>query len=330
MSFSFSRQIPRILASAIVSTACSSNQPVAPACSAPPTFSAPLSEVPTLARAATHPTTKAAIGKPVTMAAMESLLEAPGPLTVETVTSAKWTALRSGLINLEHKLARPLEDGPEPVTIYFHAISHPTRGWHLVDTGVETALRSPDHPLRSNDLGKAYGFERLEVLQPLGEWLDGKVLKGVFLTHLHLDHVLGLPDVENAVPIYSGFGETKAESEFYAYSQGTVDALLEQRPPIGELAFESKPVLDLFGDESFFAIDAPGHTPGSVAYVARTTEGAVLFTGDVSHTAWGWNNDVEPGTYTHDHAANAESLALLHKLSERHPSMQVRLGHQPL
>lgn len=326
-------QRSHLLSGVLLLAACSSTQPATPAPNAPPSESptlSPSTEAPTLARASNHPATRAKVGKPVTMAEMEAELDEPGPLSVVTITSARWSSLRSGLINLEHERARALADGPEPVEIYFHGVSHPERGWYLVDTGVENALGKPEHPLRSNDLGKAYGFDRLEVVEPLGKWLKEKTLSGVFLTHLHLDHVLGLPDVDTTTPIFSGAGETSAESEFYAYSQSTIDELFAQRPPIAELAFDEKPVIDVFDDGSFFAIDVPGHTPGSLAYVARTTEGAVLFTGDVCHTAWGWNNDVEPGTFTHDHAANAESLELLRQLSARHPKMEVRLGHQPL
>ena len=36
--------------------------------------------------------------------------------------------------------------------------------------------------------------------------------------------------------------------------------------------------------------------------------GPVLCTGDTSHTRWGWENGVEPGTYTADQAQNADSL----------------------
>lgn len=312
--------LPAILALA----ACSSAQPPAPA----PSDSAP--QPPALAKASTHPTTRVNLGRAVSLTAMEALLDEPGPIALESVTSANWTSPRSGLINLKHERAPDLEDGPEAVHIYFHAISHPAHGLYVVDTGVETALTKPNHALRSNELGKAYGFDQLDVVQPLGDWLGKKTLSGVFLTHLHLDHVLGLPDIPRSVVVYTGPGEADAEAEFNAYSQGTLDRLLAGRAPLAELDFGEEPVIDVFGDGSFFALNTPGHTPGSVAYVARTTEGSVLFTGDVCHTAWGWNNDVEPGTFTHDHAANAESLATLRKLAAQHPAMHVRLGHQSL
>ena len=87
-------------------------------------------------------------------------------------------------------------------------------------------------------------------------------------------------------------------------------------------------VLDLFGDGSLFAILVPGHTAGSVAYLARTPRGPVLFTGDTSHTRWGWEHDVEPGEFTADRPKNAESLKRLRALVAEHPAIDVRLGHQ--
>jgi hypothetical protein len=51
-------------------------------------------------------------------------------------------------------------------------------------------------------------------------------------------------------------------------------------------------------------------------------------TGDTCHTAWGWENDVEPGSFTADHPGNAESLARLRTLVREHPAIEVRLGHQ--
>ncbi len=87
-------------------------------------------------------------------------------------------------------------------------------------------------------------------------------------------------------------------------------------------------ILDVFGDGSFWALWTPGHTPGSTSYLARTARGPVLFTGDVCHTRFGWENDVEPGSYLDDRGQAIESLARLRRLWREHPAMDVRLGHQ--
>nr|WP_283816419.1 MBL fold metallo-hydrolase [Bradyrhizobium liaoningense] len=113
------------------------------------------------------------------------------------------------------------------------------------------------------------------------------------------------------------------------------DSFLAGRPPLQELQFAKDPdgrlegVIDVFGDGSFFAIQSPGHTPGSMAFVVRTTAGPVLLTGDTCHTRWGWDNGVEPGSYIDDRERTRKNLLALKALSERHPKMIVKLGHQP-
>jgi glyoxylase-like metal-dependent hydrolase (beta-lactamase superfamily II) len=86
----------------------------------------------------------------------------------------------------------------------------------------------------------------------------------------------------------------------------------------------------VFGDGSFWAVFVPGHTVGSVTYIARTASGPVMMVGDTSHTRWGWENGVEPGEFTGDSPRNAVQLQRLKALAAEHPAMSVRLGHQPM
>jgi N-acyl homoserine lactone hydrolase len=158
----------------------------------------------------------------------------------------------------------------------------------------------------------------------------------VLLTHLHADHVSGMPDVPRGTPIYLGPQEAKARGMLNALSQGLTDRLLEGHSPISEWQFHPDPdarfdgVIDVFGDGSLWAIHVPGHTAGSTAYLARTAQGPVLMVGDTSHTAWGWKNSVEPGTFTADQTRNAEQIKRLQALAAEHPRLSVRLGHQSL
>jgi N-acyl homoserine lactone hydrolase len=294
--------------------------------STPPDGSDPNPALP----ASTHSVVSSSRGTPSDFETMEAVLDRPGPLTVETVRSARWEAPRSGLINLAHPRAASLEDGPEPIDVYFHAITHPSAGLYVVDTGAATALSAEDHPMRTSSLGQAFNLPALDVATPLGAWLGERPLRAVFLTHLHFDHVLGLPDVAPDVPIFVGPGEAALESPYHAMTQPAVDGLLEGRPPMDVWSFRGSDVLDVFGDASLFVLRTPGHTPGSVSFVARTEQGPVLITGDACHTRWGWEHDVEPGTFSHDGAQNRESLARLRALAARHPAMDVRLGHQSL
>lgn len=286
-----------------------------------------------------HPSQKVKLGKASSSAAMAALLDKPGPIEVETVNSADWVIDRSGLINLDHPRAKEagLKNGDEPIQIYFHVITHPTRGTFIVDSGVEKALRDDkEHAVVSGMAASAMHTDRMRIHAPLGEWLQQRrvQLAGVLLTHLHLDHVFGLRDVPDATPIYVGPGEPAARAFMNLLVKPVTDKTLNGKAPLQELSFSRDPedhftgVLDLFGDGSLFVLHVPGHTPGSLAFVARTTDGPVLMTGDTCHTVWGWQHDVEPGSFTGDHDANVKSLAALRQLVQEHPQIKVLLGHQ--
>jgi N-acyl homoserine lactone hydrolase len=289
--------------------------------------------------ASSHATRVSTLGVPTTGAAMETLLERPGPVEVETVVGADWAVTRAGLINLEDPKAKAahLVDGDEPIQIYTHVIHHPTRGTFLVDTGVTRALVSdPGSQGVGYVVRKLMHTEKMIVRTDTAALLarEPQPLAGVLLTHLHLDHVSGMRDVPRGTPIFAGPGETRARDLVFLFSRGTIDAQLEGQDAIQELPFVPDAsgrfagVLDLFGDGTVFAILAPGHTPGSTAYVVRTPHGPVLLTGDACHTRWGWEHDVEPGTFSGDRPRSRESLESLRALAERHPGLDVRLGHQ--
>jgi glyoxylase-like metal-dependent hydrolase (beta-lactamase superfamily II) len=286
-----------------------------------------------------HPVVPAAIGAQSSAAKLESVVTTPGPVEVETIAAAEWKVPRAGLINLDHPRARAagLEDGDEPVTIYFHALRHPTRGLFIVDSGVERALHGdPDNSLVRGIVRSAVNADAIEVKVDLASWLarQPQPLSGVFLTHLHLDHVLGLPDVPRGTPIYVGRGEARAGGILNAFTRPTTDRALNGHSAVQEWQFEPDPsgrfagVLDVLGDASIFAVHVPGHTPGSTAFVVRTPKGPVLLTGDACHTEFGWNHGVEPGTFSSDQPESRKSLASLEAFARRHPELEVRLGHQ--
>jgi glyoxylase-like metal-dependent hydrolase (beta-lactamase superfamily II) len=289
-------------------------------------------------KATTHHTAPARIGEPVGSAVMEDLVGQLGPIEVETV-GTDWEAKLSGLLNIKHPkaVAAGIKDRKEPIKIYTHVVRHPTQGFFLVDTGVSQRLvQDPAGVGVGLMLRKYGGVDKMQPHPSTAQVIaaQGSPLRGVFMTHLHLDHVSGFPDIPKDVPVYTGANEAEASLFLNVIAQGTNNHLLDGRPPLQELQFAKDPdgrfegVNDVFGDGSFFAILTPGHTTGHVSYLARTTTGAVLMTGDVSHTRWGWDNDVEPGTYLAEREPSIKSLLALKALSKRHPKLDVRLGHQ--
>jgi glyoxylase-like metal-dependent hydrolase (beta-lactamase superfamily II) len=291
--------------------------------------------------ATSHPTTPATLGVDRPAASLEAVVDQPGPVTVDTIVSATWQVDRSGLLDLNDPRARAahLADGPEPIDLFIHVIHHPTRGTFLVDSGVERAFATdPGHALIHGILGSMAHLDALTVRQDMTAVLAARPgpVQGVFLTHLHLDHVLGLRDVPANVPVYVGAGDPEESSFMNLFEKPVYDAALAGKGPLHEIRFAPDPdgvfegVSDVFGDGSLWAIWVPGHTPGSIAFLARTPKGPVLLTGDACHSAWGWEHGVGSGTFSVDVARSADSLARLERFAARHPGIDVRLGHQEL
>lgn len=265
-----------------------------------------------------HPTTPSDLGAPSSWAAMEDSLATPGTASVETIAAADWVVPLSGLLNTDRA---GIADHEEPIQIFVHVIRHPTRGTFLVDTGVERDLRTiPGWMKRAIHTEKIAVHEDTATIAARAGHIDG-----VLLTHVHLDHVLGLQDLPKDTPIYSGKGDSADRSFEHALTQGMFDDFLAGFSPVRELAGG---VVDLFGDGSVWAIASPGHTPGTTAYLVRTPSGAVLLTGDACHTRIGWERSIEPGSFSSDQPQSRESLLALKALVERHPAIDVRLGHQ--
>lgn len=286
-----------------------------------------------------HPIGKPALGKASGSDEMERLIDQPGLIQLETINSVDWSLPLAGPLNLKSPAAvqAGLKDRDEPIQIYVHVLKHPQRGNYLVDTGVSKKL--VDDPGKEGlnwVIQKAMHLEKLHLNKSTAEILhgmDGK-LSGVFFTHLHFDHISGMPDIPNDVPLYIGASESTETSLKHMLTRGATDQLLQGKQPLQEWHFQPDPqnqfegIVDIFEDGSVFAISVPGHTPGSVAFLVRTTHGPVLLTGDTCITRWGWEHTVEPGDFTEDNERNLQSLKRLKNLVARHPQIEVRFGHQ--
>ncbi|RVU80989.1 MBL fold metallo-hydrolase [Leucothrix sargassi] len=279
-----------------------------------------------------HAATLSPLGQASTREALVDSLKNGERVTFNVATSANFTVPLGGLLNLEDPKAKQagLVDEDTQVQIFAYHIRHPKHGDFLIDSGVsQKFMDAPDdHGVPSLMLGPL-GFDTLEMLKSTESIISdfAQPLQGVFISHLHVDHIMGLPAIAPQVPVYVGRGETVEPFILFAMTRGIVDRLLEGRPDVREWSAQ---YVDVFGDGSVFAIHSPGHTAGSTAYLVNSTAGSVLLVGDASHTKWGWENGVEPGAFSINQPLSRLSLERLRKLVEENPSIQVRPGHQAL
>lgn len=149
-------------------------------------------------------------------------------------------------------------------------------GLYLIDTGFLTARRRLRRELRRR------GWEHLPV-------------RGILLTHGHLDHVL------NAVPFAEKFGAwiagPRADADHYLGRwqyrgisrvtwalEGMGRALFRYRPFTPDRLLDPDAELDVWG--GLQAVHLPGHTAGHTGYYSPTRK--LLFSGDLFNDQPGW------------------------------------------
>ncbi|WP_141731543.1 MBL fold metallo-hydrolase [Oligoflexus tunisiensis] len=279
------------------------------------------------------------VGKPSRVDAIKPALTGQGPIQFRKVVAANWAADRGGLIQLEDPKAKAagLKNELEDIQIYFYVIDHPTFGRYLIDTGIESTMKEkPEDSPVGGMMARFMNMDKLVIHQTTRDWMrqNPGPIKGVFLTHMHLDHIMGVPDLDPTIPIFIGPEESTHKEFRYLFTRGATDDFLEGPRTLSELNFPEPAapgepaVIDFFGDQSLFVLSVPGHTEGSLAFVVHSSAGPQLITGDTCHTRWGWEQNVTPGEFTEDADGNRQSLDFLKQFSATLPGVQVHPGHQ--
>lgn len=212
-------------------------------------------------------------------------------------------------------------------------VRHP-KATFLYDTGLcgDIALLLRDQPFFFRKTLGNFRFEHsLEShLQRMG--LAPKDLDFALLSHLHWDHVSGVPDIPG-VPL------RVSRLEYEAAHQGRIDLhhgliwqLMGENPvelfDCTDRAYEGfRAHLDLFGDGSIILVPLPGHTPGQIGMFVNRSNGSRLFL--IADAGWMAANYRRPATMhpffwkrvTSDDGAACRTLLELHRFSRQHPEV---------
>lgn len=212
-------------------------------------------------------------------------------------------------------------------------IRHP-KATFLYDTGMSSDIYfylQQQSLLFKNTLAK-FTFEQ-SIANHLHD-LDMKPrdLDFVLLSHLHWDHVSGIPDLPNVTLRINRVEYNAAQYVLFDLHHGLSRALMCDNPV--EL-FECKgPAYgsfhsshDLFGDGSIVLVPLPGHTAGNTGLILHRANGAPLFL--LGDAAWVADNYLRPATMhpfiwngvTSDDATACQTLMNLHSFARRHPEI---------
>jgi len=168
-------------------------------------------------------------------------------------------------------------------------IDHPDHGGILFDTGYSSHFLNVIKIMPYRLYGIAVPVNSVKGLRAPAP------VKTVFLSHLHGDHIGGLPNYPDAVTAASQGAihqlETLAKSPWKATANAVLPDLVQNRSWI---SIDSLPIIslpqnmapfeighDLLGDGTVIAVPLPGHAPGHIGlFLPDTDRGGVFLVAD--------------------------------------------------
>jgi glyoxylase-like metal-dependent hydrolase (beta-lactamase superfamily II) len=245
------------------------------------------------------------------------------PMPLWLLTSRRWTA-------------------PRPINVY--VIEH-RDGLVLFDTGQDRATVTDPRYFPRGPAGILYdrlakfhiGPDETLSARLRGLGLDIADVGTAVLSHLHQDHIGGLPELTHAT-IVTTQEEWRTLQRPLPHARGFLRSHIDL-PGLRWRQVEPEPITDpelgpftaghdLFGDGSLMLLPTPGHTPGSMSMlVRRAGRPPLLMVGDLTYDVGLLSAGQVPGVGAR--GQNRETVARVNALRLRHPGLVVLAAHDP-
>ncbi len=212
-------------------------------------------------------------------------------------------------------------------------VRHP-RATFLYDTGLCTDI---DLFLMDQPFLFRQTLARFDLELPLAQHLRQINMKPadldfILLSHLHWDHVSGIPDLPGVPVKVNRLEYTAAQETLFQRFHGLIPRLMGNNPLelydcTGPAYANFRNSYDLFGDGSIILLPLPGHTAGQVGMLINRANGSPLFL--IADVGWVAENYLEPTTMhplfwsrvTADDATAKQTLLDLHTFANDHPEI---------
>ena len=263
------------------------------------------------------------------------------PFDTSTMPNVEVTFLRCGSVTVPEPIAvrGALTMVPRVISHSAVLVRHP-QATFLYDTGLCTDiyLYILGQPFMFRKTLGSFEFEQ-SLHSHLSELdIDTGDIDFALLSHLHWDHVSGIPELPKVPLRINRVEYAAARLGLLDANQGLVRQLMSDNPiELFDLAgppyegFRSS--LDLFGDGSIVLVPLPGHTAGNTGmFINRSNGSRLLLVGDA---AWVASNFLKPTTMhpfiwsrvTSDDATARQTLIDLHHFAQRRPDVSIIAMH---
>lgn len=269
----------------------------------------------------------------------DDVFKNPCPISVKSFITGYVLINKRGTINPDHPKAGNIEDEILKVPVLSHWIHHDNFGDYLVDAGLDSSYTDDPHGKMKGLLAglfKKFKINTDEYIQEKGQNIAFHIkknsieLNGVFLSHLHSDHIAGIRELPKNIQYVIGKGEKDIDRKplFYGDYLKGIDVLYEIDFSKGNEMPILGPCMDIFGDGSFWAISTPGHTKGHISFLINSENGPILLTTDACFIKIGFEKGIGSSDYTDDILMAQSSLNNLVEFKKVYSQVNVICGHE--